>query len=258
MRFETIAVTDTGPVRRIAINRPDAHNALNRTVRAELLVAVSAASDSRQVRSIIVAGTGSRAFAAGADIKEMVDCSPVEAEQVSRDAGRLHAAIRACGKPVMASIHGFCLGGGFELALACDLRLCSEEAQFGLPEIKLGIMPGAGGTVQLTRLVGVGWASRLCLTGELIGAAQALSLGIVTEVAPAAQLDAAADRLAIALARLSRSALSQLKATLGAVGECDRATADALESQAFALCFASPDQREGMRAFIEKRKPNFA
>jgi len=258
MGFETIRVTTEGAVRRIAIDRPQARNALNARVRAELLEAVNEAGAAPEVRAIVVTGTGDQAFAAGADIKELLDCGPAEAERLSRGVKALHDAIRQVPMPVVASIHGFCLGGGFELALACDIRICAETARFGLPEIRLGIMPGSGGTVGLARLAGPGWARRLAMTGEMISAAQALSLGIVTELLPAAELDAAALRLAGDLAELSRSALAQLKGTLNAVAECDLDTAEALESKAFALCFASPDQREGMQAFIEKRKPRFA
>lgn len=258
MNFETIAVSKAGPVCRIAVNRPQARNALNESVRAELSSAIAMAAEDRDIRAIILTGAGRAAFAAGTDIRDMIDCDPGRAEQLSHGVKALHDAIRHLCKPVIASVHGYCLGGGFELALACDLRIASETAKFGLPEIKLGIMPGAGGTVGLTRLVGPGWARRLCMTGEIIDAERALSLGIVTDLHPADALDDAADRLAGDLAALSRSAMRQLKAALNAVADCDRETAEALEIKAFALCFASPDQREGMLAFLEKRKPSFA
>lgn len=256
-RYETLLVTDEGPVRRILINRPGALNALNTAVRRELMDAVVRASEDAAVRVVVLGGAGTAAFAAGADIKEMLECSPAQAEAISHDAKRLHGAIREASKPVIACIYGHCLGGGFELALACDIRVAADTAKFGLPEIRLGILPGGGGTVRLTRIAGPGWARRLTMTGDTISAAQALSIGIVTDVAPADDMAALTARLAEKLAGLSPAAVRQLKQTLNAVGECGLDAAESLEGRSFGACFAHPDQREGMTAFLEKRKPRF-
>jgi enoyl-CoA hydratase len=185
---DVLLVERLGAVERLTINRPAALNALN----AQLLDALEAAfgrlAGERAVRAVVLTGAGEKAFAAGADIKEMAGLGPLEAEALARRAKRLHDAIIACPKPVLAAINGFALGGGFELALACDLRIAAEGARFGLPEVKLAVLPGGGGTARLSRLIGPAVARALCLTGELIPAERAYALGIVSELVPAARL----------------------------------------------------------------------
>lgn len=247
-----------GSVLNITINRPDALNALNQAVVGQLKACFHDATAEDSVRAIVLSGAGEKAFVAGADIKELIDLSPAEAERCALSAKAMHDAIRVCPKPVIAAINGYCLGGGFELALACDLRIAAETARFGMPEIKLGVLPGGGGTAQLSRIAGAGIARALCLSGDMITAERAYALGIVSEVVASDALARAAAAKAEELAALSPVAVRQVKSLLDVVGEVDLESAQAAEAKAFALCFASEDHTEGMQAFIEKRKPAFA
>jgi enoyl-CoA hydratase len=239
-----VHVADAGAVRTLTVNRPEQHNALNLPILAELRCAIDDCVATPSVRAIVVTGAGDCAFIAGADITEMVDASPQQAAVFSQAAAAVNDRIVKCPKPVIAAINGYCLGAGLELALACDIRIASTTAVFGLPEIRLGIIPGGGGTVRLARLIGNGPARAMCLSGSNLSAARALELGLVTEMVDFTDLKDAI-------------ALSELKSVLNRVEDCDFATAAALECKAFSLCFTVPDQREGMRAFLEKRKPNF-
>src|SRR4249920_279447 len=182
MAFHTLLIEDRGAVRLITLNRPDKLNALNRETINELHTAFDAAADSASVRAVVLTGAGQKAFVAGADISEMNGLSPVEAREFSRRGQRLMVRIEQLGKPVIAMINGFALGGGMELAMACHLRIASETAKLGQPEVNLGLVPGFGGSQRLLRLVGRGPALELCLLGQPIDAARALQLGLLTRV----------------------------------------------------------------------------
>lgn len=250
-------VEDIGPVRVLTLNRPDQHNALSPRMVSQLRDAMAAATSEPRVRTVIVTGAGEAAFAAGADIAHLREASPRHAEETAQAATDLHARMRRCPKPIIAAINGYCFGGGLELALACDIRVASTTAAFALPEIKLGILPGGGGTVHLARLIGTGPARAMCYTGTRIDAARAFALGLVSEVVSADALMPTAMALARQLAELSGNALFHLKQLFTNSDEITVTQGEALERKAFALCFADPDQREGMAAFLEKRKPRF-
>jgi len=257
MVFRHILSTDDGPIRIVTINRPEFLNSINAEVCSELSEAITTAAASHTLRVIIITGAGDKAFVAGGDIRFMVSATPAQAVIISQAVKMLHDTIRRCAKPILAAVNGHCLGGGLELAMACDIRIAARTAGFGLPEIRLGIMPGGGGTARLARLVGSAAARALCMTGQTITAERAYSLGLVYDVVEPAEVMPAAKRLANELASFSEFAFGQLKSTLDKTVECDIETAEALETKAFALCFTHSDQREGMTAFLKKRKPKF-
>ncbi|MDE1895121.1 MAG: enoyl-CoA hydratase/isomerase family protein, partial [Xanthomonadaceae bacterium] len=200
MAYRNLEVSQRGAVRTIVVNRPDKLNALNRETLNELTLAFAQAALDDAVRVVVLAGAGEKAFVAGADIAEMNGYTPSQAQSFSRTGQRLMSTIERLGKPVIARIQGFALGGGMELAMACHLRIASEKARFGQPEINLGLVPGFGGTQRLLRLAGRGAALELCLAGAAIHAQRAYELGIVTRVVAADALDAAVDSLADQLA----------------------------------------------------------
>lgn len=258
MAFRNLLTADMNGVRRITINRPDKLNALNRETIGELDVAFKQARHDEAVRVIVLAGSGEKAFVAGADISELVTLTPQQAQEFSRHGQQMMLGVERLGKPVIARIQGFALGGGMELAMSCHLRVASEKARFGQPEINLGVIPGFGGTQRLLRLAGRGAALELCLTGAQIDAARALSLGVVTRVAAPDKLDEEVDALA---AQLANSAPLALAGILDAINIGGEATIDVgldYETQSFALCCASADMREGTSAFLQRRKPSFS
>jgi enoyl-CoA hydratase len=254
---DVVLLERAGAVATLTVNRPEALNALNAEVVARLTGAVADLDADPAARVIVITGQGPKAFVAGADITQFVEASPAAAEQIALAGKAMHDRIAACRKPVIASINGFCLGGGLELALACDIRIAAANARFGLPEIKLGIMPGGGGTVRLARLAGASLARALAMTGDMIEADRALAAGLVAAVHPPEKLADAARVLAEKLAALSPFALAQLKSVLDIGGSADIESACLAEIKAFALCFSTEDQREGTRAFLEKRPPIF-
>jgi enoyl-CoA hydratase len=257
MAFDNLLLQDSGAVRRITINRPDKLNALNRKTIGELHEAFAQAAADQAVRVVVLAGSGEKAFVAGADIAELAPLTAPQALEFSREGQALMTRIERLGKPVLARIQGYALGGGMELAMACHLRIAAEKARFGQPEINLGVIPGFGGTQRLLRLAGRGAALELCLLGTQVDAARAQALGIVNRVVPAENLDAEVDAIA---AQLAASAPHALAATLAAIltgGECGIDAGLDYETQAFALCFATEDMREGTRAFLERRKAVF-
>lgn len=258
MAYQNLECRSDGGVRRITINRPDKLNALNCATLTELQLVFNQAREDDAVRVVILAGAGDKAFVAGGDIAELEKLAPEQALAFSEAGQRLMRSIELLGKPVIARIQGFALGGGMELAMACHMRIASERAQFGQPEVKLGLVPGFGGTQRLRRLAGPGAALELCLNGDNIDAARALQLGVVTRVVAADVLDEAVDSLANKLARFSAPAMRAVLDTVLEAGECTLDQGLAFESRAFALLFAGADMREGTRAFLERGKPEFA
>ncbi len=258
MAYRNLLLADDGAVRTITINRPDKLNALNRETLAELHAAFDQARADDDVRVVVLRGAGAKAFVAGADISEFASLTPVRMREYSRFGQQLMLRIERLGKPVIASIGGYALGGGMELALACSLRIAADGAKFGQPEINLGIIPGFGGTQRLLRLSGRGAALELCLLGAPIGAQRAYELGLVNRVVPADQLEAETRKLAAQLATSAPHALRGILDAIALGGEAAIDTGLDYESQAFAVCAATEDMREGARAFLEKRKPAFA
>lgn len=257
MAFRTLTTADRGAVRTITVNRPDKLNALNRETIGELTLAFRQAQQDDAVRVVVLAGAGEKAFVAGADISEMTAWSPVKAQAASLAGQQLMLTIERLGKPVVAKIQGYALGGGMELAMACHLRVASEKAKFGQPEIGLGLIPGFGGTQRLTRLTGRGAALELCLLGQQIDAARAERLGIVTRVVPAEELGATVDAMADQLAAAAPLAMKGILDAVIEGGECAIDQGLAFETQGFAIAFSTEDMREGTTAFLERRKPAF-
>ena len=240
----------------ITINRPDKRNALDRQVRSEFLDAIAAARANDAVRAIVVTGAGDKAFVAGADISEFEERTTVEQWRVMKSP-TIFDAIERCPTPVIAAVNGYCLGGGMELALSCDIRIASASARFGQPEVNLGIIPGGGGTQRLPRIVGLGAALKMILTGEMIGADEALRLGLVNEVLdPSALLDRAL-ALAETIGAKSPVAVAAAKEATRAALNLPLDDGLKLETALFQLCFASDDRAEGVRAFLEKRAAQF-
>ena len=240
-------------VARIVINRPDHMNALNDETRRGLEDAVEAVICGGEAGALIITGAGDKAFVAGSDVDELIGLDPPASEALSLNIMDFHERLRRMPVVTIAAVNGWCLGGGLELALACDIRIASENARFGLPEITLGIMPGGGGTARLARIVGAGLARSLCLSGEIIDAERAHNLGLVSAVVPAADLDAEAQALGHKIAGYSTHAVSQLKSTLDMAEHCDLLTAQQAEAKACALCFGTAAQKSAMEAFLEQQ-----
>lgn len=240
----------------LTLNRPAERNALNRAMLSELGASLAMLSGNKNLRAIILRGEG-KAFAAGADITEMQAMTPTEATQLARLAQRIFTALENLPQPTIALVHGYALGGGLELAMACDIRIAANGASFGHPEVKLGIIPGFGGSQRLPRIVGQGRALQMLLTGDSIDALTALDYGLVTEVVPEDELLNAGRAIADTLKKRGSVALSYVKRAVYEGGEIDLAKGQSLESTLFGLCFATEDQSEGMRAFVEKRPAAF-
>lgn len=257
MAFNNLLVTTEDGITTIALNRPKVLNALNGELVGELHEAFRAIKKDPATQVVILTGEGDKAFAAGADIGELSTLDPVGAIDLSTRGQKIFREIELLGKPVIAAIQGFALGGGCELAMACTLRVASESATLGQPEVNLGIIPGYGGTQRLTRLVGQGRALDLILTGRMVKADEALSMGLVNRVVPANELQAEARKLATSL--MGKGPLA-LRYSMEAVyrGQ-DMSLDDALawEAHLFGVCASSADMKEGLTAFLEKRKPAF-
>lgn len=255
MEFENIVLEKRAPIAVITIHRPKVLNALNAASLAELALAFEEVAADTEIRVILLTGGGGKAFVAGADISELAGLDGENGRAYARRGQELFRAIETLGKPVIACIKGYALGGGCELAMACTLRLASEDAKFGQPEVKLGVMAGFGGTQRLPRLVGPSAALKLLLTGATISAAEALRIGLVDEVIPADQLMARAEELAQTIAANAPIAIER---TLLAVDSgLDRTLEDGLAEEArhFGQCCNTRDKAEGTTAFLEKRPP---
>ena len=253
MEFVRLEVADgVGTVR---LDRPKM-NAISLQVQAELRAAAAEATDRDDVKAVVLYG-GDRVFAAGNDVKEMADLDYADMVKLGGSVQSAVTAVARIPKPVVAAITGYALGGGCELALACDVRLASDRAQLGLPEVTLGIFPGWGGTQRLPRLIGPGRAKELIFTGRRVGAEEALALGLVDRVHPHDELLDAALELAGEMAAKPGWAVAASKAMINRAGDGDQAGNLARELDLFSLAFATEDQREGMAAFFEKRPPQF-
>jgi enoyl-CoA hydratase len=256
MALENVLVEKRGRIAIVTINRPDKLNALNIATRNDILDAFEELERDDEVRVVVITGAGEKAFIAGADINEFAGMTAVKQRAVMRGR-RAFDIVEEFRKPVIAMINGFALGGGCELAMACDIRIASSKAKLGQPEIKLGIIPGGGGTQRMTRLIGEGKAMELILTGDMISAEEAERLGLVNYVVSPEALEARTMELANKIAEMSPVAVAMAKQAVKNAARLDlRAGLDA-EVDLFALCFSSEDKEEGVRAFIEKRKPDF-
>lgn len=254
--YENILVDRDGPLAFITFNRPEVLNAMNRKTEEEVLMALRDLEEDEDVRVVIFRGAGERAFVAGADVKEFVGLSPMEQREERR---RLHfyEAVAEFPKPTIAMIRGYCLGGGCELALACDIRMAAEDARIGQPEINLGLIPGGGGSQRLPRLIGEGKALRLILTGDIISGEEAKAIGLVEEAYPDEELEEKTRALAMKIAEKSPIAVRLAKAAVRAAARMNIAAGLEYESTLFSLLFSTEDKEEGVRAFLEKRRPTF-
>ena len=255
MSFENILFEIREPLAVLTLNRPKVLNALNQATFDELETAFTELAASDSVRAVLITGAGEKAFAAGADIQELATLSAVEGQRLAVRGQRIFDLIENCGKPVIACINGFALGGGCELALACTLRLASETAKLGQPEVKLGLLPGYGGSQRLPRLIGKGAALKLLLTGEIISAAEAFRVGLVDQVVPPGELLPRSEQLGLAIAANAPLAVRQTMAAVHAGFDLPLHKALDLEAALFGLCCATEDKAEGTRAFLEKRPP---
>lgn len=258
MSQSSFVTTDgIGQVLRVTINRPEALNALNSEVLRQLGAVLESVAADAEARAVIITGAGDRAFIAGADIKEMSTKSPLEGREFARVGHRITRLIEEMDKPVIAAINGVALGGGCELALACDVRLASEKAKLGQPEVNLGIMPGWGGTVRLARIVGEGIAREIIFSGRLVSAEDAQRIGLVNAVFAPDRLADEALQMATTIASKAPLAIAYAKRSMNRARSLDTVAATELEADLFALCFATEDQKEGMAAFIDKRSASF-
>ncbi len=257
MSYESLQVEVSDCIAVVTIDRPESRNALNATVRRELAGAVATLSEDAEARVIVITGAGDRAFVAGADIGEFADRSVAEQRQ-AMSGESIFQAVWNCPKPTVAMINGYALGGGCELALACDIRIAADGARLGQPEVNLAIIPGGGGTQRLPRLVGYGQALRLILSGTLIDATEAAAIGLVDQVVPAGELRQRTIELAKGMAAKSPVALAAAKAAVRAAFELPLSGGLAHERELFLACFASDDKREGVAAFLEKRPAEFS
>lgn len=258
MEFENIIYTKEKGIARITINRPEARNSLNQATRKDLIQAVEDLNKNKDIRVVIITGAGDKAFVAGADITEFKGATPVLMEERASTTGQqLFADIENLPMPVIAMVNGFCLGGGCELAMACDIRIASENAKFGQPEVNVGIIPGAGGTQRLPRLVGWGRAKELIYTGRIIDAAEAERIGLADKVVPADKLEETVNQIAETIAGKSPLIIQIAKKTINKGMYTDLAAGLSYEKSNLALCFSTEDQVEGLTAFLEKRKPEF-
>lgn len=258
MEFTTLRVETRAPLAIVTLDRPKVLNALNAATFADLDAAFTALAADASIRVVLLTGAGGRAFAAGADISELAQAaSPEQGAAFSLRGQEVFRKIETLGKPVIACIQGFALGGGCELAMACTLRIAADDARLGQPEVKLGVTPGYGGTQRLPRLVGRGMALKLLLTGEIVGAQEALRIGLVEEVVPAGELMQRAEAIATAIAAQAPLAIAEVLRLVDEGMDLPLDTALHRESDRFSHLCATADKTEGTRAFLEKRTPNW-
>jgi enoyl-CoA hydratase/carnithine racemase len=257
LSLENVLYEKKGGIAYVTLNRPKVLNALSHRTWEDLRTAFVDARDDAAVRGVILTGAGDKAFIAGADISELANLTAVEAEESSRFGQEVLTLVENLGKPVIAAINGFALGGGCETAMACTIRVASENAKFGQPEVKLGLLPGGGGTQRLPRLIGKGRALQIILTGEMISAQEAYRIGLVNEVVPAAEVITRAEAI---LKQIFANAPLAVKYSLEAVNkglETSQAEGQALEASFFGLCAGTEDKKEGTQAFLQRRAPQF-
>ena len=255
--FQNIKLEKKNQIAYVTIDRPKVLNALNMATMQELKAAFTDLKDDAEVRVVILTGAGEKAFVAGADINELAQQSPVSAKEYTHRGQAIIDAIENLGKPVIACINGFALGGGCELAMACTMRLASDNAKLGQPEVKLGLIPGYGGTQRLPRLVGKGLAMQQILTGEMITAQEAHRIGLVNEVVPQAELIARAEAIAAKIIANSPLAIQYAMEAVNRGFDMTLADGLFLEATLFAVCCSTEDKNEGTRAFLEKRAAQF-
>jgi len=260
MKFESIIYEKDveKKIAKITVNRAEKRNALNRATRREIKAAIEDVEADTEIRVLVITGAGEKSFISGADINEFKTSSPITMEELASTIGQqLFTDIEGLRVPVIAMINGFCLGGGLELAMCCDIRIASDNAKFGQPEINVGILPGGGGTQRLPRLIGWGKAKELIYTGRIADALEAERLGIVDRVVPQNELEKEVQELAEKLAEKSPLIMKLTKKAVNRGMYTDLAAGLAYEKATVALCFASEDHVEGVNAFLEKRKPEF-
>ena len=256
-QHETVALDVDAGVAVITITRPKVRNALNTETLSALYLTALALQRDEEIRCLVITGAGDKAFVAGADINELASQSPTQGRDHARRGQQVFDLIENLGKPVIAAINGYALGGGCELAMSCTLRIAADTASLGQPEINLGLIPGYGGTQRLARLVGRGRALELMLTGDPIPAAEALRIGLVNRVVPAAELMPEARKLAALLAAKAPIAVRYILDAVGRGGQMALGEAQAFEAALFGLAAGTDDMREGTAAFLNKRKPEF-
>ncbi len=257
MEFETILFEKDGAIATVTINRPKVLNALNRDTLEDLARCFQVIADDSTIRVVILTGSGEKSFVAGADIAYMQHLDPLQARDFATLGQKVMNAIEQLDRPVIAAVNGFALGGGCELALACDIRIAGENARFGQPEVGLGVIPGFAGTQRLPRLIGTGYACELLFSGDIIEAGEAARIGLVNRVVPRDQVMNSCRELAGKIAARGPVAVRFCKDAVNNGLEMDLGRACRYEADLFAMCFASPQQQEGMKAFIEKRVPRF-
>jgi enoyl-CoA hydratase len=257
MPYENIILELEGPIAIVKFNRPKALNALNSATLEELRLVGTELSLAKEIKVVIVTGEGDKAFVAGADIQQMKDMTPVEATAFSHRGHVALGMLENMRKPVIAAVNGYALGGGFEVALACDIIYASEKARVGFPEVTLGIFPGFGGTQRTARLVGLARAKELVLSGKVITAQEAYEMGLVNKVVPADQLMASVRELAAKMLAAGPVGIGLAKYLVNKSLSLDIDSGLGLEATTFGLCFGTQDQKEGMTAFVEKRTPIF-
>jgi enoyl-CoA hydratase len=257
MVYENIVTDLSEGIFTIAISRPKALNALNTPTLKELDRVLSEAEASKEVKVLIITGAGEKAFVAGADIAEMSELSALAGREMTMLGQRVFSRVEELDRPVIAAVNGYALGGGNELAMSCDIRVASENAKFGQPEVNLGIIPGYGGTQRLPRLVGKGMAKYLIMTGEIIGAAEALRIGLVDKVVPQAELMDQVKAIARVILKKAPLAVHMAKKAINHGLDMDLTSGISYEAEAYTTSFATSDRTEGMKAFLAKREAAF-
>ncbi|MSQ46427.1 MAG: enoyl-CoA hydratase [Ignavibacteria bacterium] len=257
MEYQTLLISEENRIAIVTINRPDKLNALNKTAKEELKNYFISATAKNEIDVIIITGAGEKSFIAGTDIIELTTLDRKSGEEFARGGQFVCDAIEQCGKPVIAAINGYALGGGLELALACHIRIASENAKFGQPEVNLGVIPGYGGTQRLPRIIGIAKSTEMILTGNPIDAQEAFRLGLVSKVVPQSELILSAKKLAEIISSKGQIAIKKSLSAIHATMQEPLVIGLRTEATLFGECCATEDMKEGTKAFIEKRKPDF-